>query len=222
MADDKARVFLDSNILAKPVTRSLLMFAADASGYSVTWSAYAEREGDSHLRGSAESLGRVRAMAEMSLSAAGREPNRFQGTSLKDRQILADAMAAHAHFLVTEDVDDFGSADLTASGITAVNHDLFLSERTTRLGYARALRLLSERMTNPPRTPEQLHVALGKSHPLTVAAHRLSFDAEPLPATDNPPAQTYRGCRCLRCLKADQSLTLGVCAECRANHQRLP
>jgi hypothetical protein len=35
-------VFVDANILAKPLTRSILMFAADPSGYLVVWSAYAE------------------------------------------------------------------------------------------------------------------------------------------------------------------------------------
>jgi hypothetical protein len=31
--------FLDANVLAKPVTRTLLIHAAGQSGYNVTWSA---------------------------------------------------------------------------------------------------------------------------------------------------------------------------------------
>ncbi|MDR0959402.1 MAG: hypothetical protein LBM23_03455 [Propionibacteriaceae bacterium] len=215
MNDLQAVVFLDGNILAKPVTRSLLMFAADASGYSVVWSDYAEREGDSHLRESAKSLAFVRKKAGQSLSPTGDGAEQFFWTSQKDRQILADAVAAKAHFIVTEDVDDFGEEDLDVVGLAVVNHDLFLAERVTRLGYARALRLLSERMKNPSRTPEELHVVLGKLHPLTVAAHRLSFDAEPLAATHNPPNELYRGNRCLRCLMLTELLQQGVCTRCR-------
>lgn len=41
---------LDANVLAKPVTRTLLMLAADASGYGVTWSGYVEAEANRQLR----------------------------------------------------------------------------------------------------------------------------------------------------------------------------
>lgn len=47
-----------------------------------------------------------------------------------------DAEAAGARFLVTEDVDDYGLADLASVGISAVNPDLFLAERLTREAYS--------------------------------------------------------------------------------------
>ena len=43
-------VFLDANVLAKPLTRSLLMLAGRASGYGATWSEYVELEANRNLR----------------------------------------------------------------------------------------------------------------------------------------------------------------------------
>jgi hypothetical protein len=123
-------------------------------------------------------------------------------------------MVAKAHFIVTEDVDDFDSQDLIGVGVAAVNPDLFLAERATLDGYTRALRVMSDGMANPPRTPEELHVRLGRQHPSTTAAYRIAYPGEPLAATHNPPAVHYRGNRCLHCLRIDQPLTLGVCAYC--------
>jgi hypothetical protein len=219
MTEPKIRVFLDGNILAKPVTRSLLLFAADASGYLTTWSEYAETEGNRHLRSSAKSLTAVRQLAQMSLSPTGDNPDKFIETSFKDRQILADAIAARAFFIITEDVDDFAEKDLNLAGISAVNHDLFLSERMTESGYIDALTLLSERMRNPPWTPAQLHSQLGKVHPLTVAKHHAVFTTTPMPATDNLPTHLYRGRRCLRCCQIKNSFHRGVCDACQAQNQ---
>lgn len=43
-------VFVDANVLAKAVTRSLLIYAASRSGYEVRWSCYEEDEADRHRR----------------------------------------------------------------------------------------------------------------------------------------------------------------------------
>ena len=43
-------VLLDANVLAKPVTRTLIMAAGARSGYGVTWSQYEEAEADRHAR----------------------------------------------------------------------------------------------------------------------------------------------------------------------------
>lgn len=73
-------VFLDANVLAKLVTRTLLMVGGVPTG-----------------------------------DVAGR----FAPTKGNDRQILADADAARARFLVTEDMGDFAEADLVSLGISA-------------------------------------------------------------------------------------------------------
>ncbi len=184
-------VFLDANVLAKPVTRTLLMFARNQSDYHIAWSQYVETEADRNLRPLQRATQEVREIAGLDLTPPGVKAEQYSRTEPSDRQVLADAVAADASFIVTEDVDDFGVADLTATGIAAVNPDLFLAERTTRDGYAEAVTLISESMTNPPRTPEELHAMLGRQHPLTLAAYRTVFGADRcLPLMNLLPSST--------------------------------
>ena len=208
-------VFLDANVLAKAVTRTLLIYASNRSDYEVTWSRYVEEEADRHIRPRQLATRVVREAARLDLTSAGSDADRYVNTKPSDRQVLADAVVAGAAFIVPEDVNDFDEADLVATGIAVVNPDLFLAERTTREGYVEAVRLMSEGMTNPPRTPEELHASLGRQHPRTLAAHRTAFDADPVPATHRPPAVLYRGDRCLRCLHRGGLMAVGVCDGCR-------
>jgi hypothetical protein len=214
--DSSPLVFLDANVLAKPVTRTLLIYASNASGYRVAWSRYVEGEADRNLRPRQAPTRVAREAARLGLTEQGVGAERYTATKPPDRQVIADAATAGAAFIVTENVDDFGEADLIATGIAAVNPDLFMAERTTREGYVEAVTLMSGGMTNPPRTPKELHSRLGRQHPRTLEAHRAAFDTEPLPATHEPPAVLYRGDRCLRCLQAGTAATLGICDACRA------
>jgi len=210
-------VLLDANVLAKPVTRTLIMAAGARSGYGATWSQYEEAEADRHARFGQTTTSAVRAVTGGELSPIGADADRFVTTSPKDRQVLADAIAAEALFIVTEDVDDFGRADLEAVGVAAVNPDLFLSVRTTQEGYLEALTFIAQRFKNPQRTVAQLHARLGRAHPLIVAAWASLFpDDEPLPATHNPPVETYRGNRCLSCLQVKPTVKSGLCSQCLA------
>jgi hypothetical protein len=68
-------VLLDANVLAKPLTRTLVMLAARASGYGATWSQYAEDEANRHLRPRQRSVTDVRAFAGQELSATGEMPD---------------------------------------------------------------------------------------------------------------------------------------------------
>jgi hypothetical protein len=145
-------VFLDANILAKPVTRTLLMVGGMPSGFHVLWSETAEREAARHLRLRAVTPSDVRRRFEIPLGPTGDIAGRFASTKGNDRQILADADAARARFLVTEDVDDFAEADLIGLGLSAVNPDLFLAERLTRDAYALVIDLFVERQVAPPTT----------------------------------------------------------------------
>jgi hypothetical protein len=182
----------------------------------VAWSACAETEADRHLTGARASMAFVRAKENLGLSPTGTGADSFTGTKESDRQILADAAAAKAWFLVTEDVDDFAEADLNRVGVTAVHYDLFLAERTSEAGYVAALDIMAAGMTNPPRTSEQLHTRLGRLHPLTVAQHLSAFAIEPDAPTHNPAAVMFRGGRCLRCLRFGTPDARGVCETCRA------
>lgn len=99
-SSDVTAVFLDANILAKPVTRTLLMVGGVPSGYQAVWSLAAEREAIIHMRPRALSPALVRQRFEVLLGPTGEGSERFGGTKGADRQILADAEAAGARFML--------------------------------------------------------------------------------------------------------------------------
>lgn len=125
-------VFLDANIIAKPVTRTLLMAGGAPSGFRAAWSLTAEQEATRHMRTQAVAPALVRERFGFQLTPTGADAGRFPETKGADRQILADAVAAGARFLITEDVDDYGRNDLVSVGISAVHPDVFLATRLTR------------------------------------------------------------------------------------------
>ena len=53
-------VFLDANVLASPVTRTLVIAGGRADGLLLTWSAHVEAEADRHARGAASRTSVVR------------------------------------------------------------------------------------------------------------------------------------------------------------------
>lgn len=211
-------VFLDANVLAKPVTRTLLMVGGAPSGFTATWSLAAEQEAIRHMRSRAVSPALVRERLGLPLSPSGVDAERFVGTSGADRQILSDAVAAGVSYVITEDVDDYGSDDLAGVGVSAVNPDLFLAERLTRDAYSVVITLFVERQVNPPVTPAQFHAAIARQHPRLFAAHADLYDVEPVLGGHPEPKVMFRGSRCLRCeqIVADPAWMLdGVGPECR-------
>ena len=211
-------VFLDANVIAKPVTRTLLMIGGMPSGYLAVWSRTAEAEAERHLRDRATKPSAVRARYGAELRPTGEVGDKFDATNEADRQILADAVAAGARYLVTEDVDDFAEPDLAGVGISAVNPDLFLAVRMSAKGYAYAIDTFVTTQTKPRRTGQQIHAAIAKQHPRLFAAHAGLYNVEPTISPHEPPAVTFRGRRCLRCeavKDAGAELMKGLCEECR-------
>lgn len=208
-------VFLDANVLAKPVTRTILMVGGKPSGFHALWSETAEREAARHLRLRAVTPSDVRRRFGIPLGPTGDIASRFASTKGNDRQILADAEAARARFLVTEDVDDFAEADLISLGISAVNPDLFLAERLTRDAYALVIDLFVERQVAPPTTAAQFHSAVARQHPRLFAAHADLHNVRPSSSSHREPAVVFRGTRCLSCEAVVGDLLNGLCADCR-------
>jgi hypothetical protein len=216
---DSRLVFLDANVLARPVTRTLLLVGADPAGFRVVWSRQAEDEANRHLRQRTLSVTELRHLLDRELGPSGDDPSRFRDTDRKDRQILADVEAAGAGFLVTADVGDFGQADLVRLKLAAVHPDLFMATCYPLDAYRNAIIQMAARMNNPHRTGEQLHSLIARQHPLLFAAHAAAFPSDPAPSPDEPPTVTYRGVRCLVCgLASDDagSLHHGIGPECRA------
>ena len=215
---DVTLVFLDANIIAKPVTRTLLVRRWGRSGFAVGWSATAEAEAHATCARGRPRPWTCGGATAVNSRRPGTGEERFGGTKGADRQILADAAAAGARFLITEDVDDYGLDDLASVGISAVNPDLFLAERLTRDAYSTVIDLFVERQLNPPTTPAQFHAAIAKQHPRLFAAHADLYDIAPEQGVHPEPAVIFRGTRCLRCerIVADPTAIIdGLGPECR-------
>ncbi|WP_448071816.1 hypothetical protein [Georgenia yuyongxinii] len=220
---ERSLVFLDANVIAKPVTRTFFMVARLHSGFASVWSLRAEQEAAGHMRPNAMPPSVVREAHGSELTPAGSDPERFTATKKSDRVMLADTEAAGARFLVTEDVDDFGLEDLVRAGVSAVNPDLFLAERMTRESYVYAIELFGPTQTRPRREPERIHATIAKQHPLLFAAHADLYDVEPAQSEHEPPELLFRGLRCIRCeAVVSNQLDLGVCDECRRLHSERP
>jgi hypothetical protein len=184
--------YLDANILAKPFTRTLLMVGAaqTESPYKVTWSAAAESEGQRHLRPHTTPLATLRQRYNMPLAPTASNSQRFLGTDPKDRQIIADAACANASVIVTENLRDFGIDDLISANLSAIHYDLFLSHHLSAQAYLDALTILAFSRT----TPDKIHAAAGRLHPLTFAVHRNLFPrTSPDPSEHNTPTEMIRG-----------------------------
>ena len=211
------RVFLDANIIAKPVTRTLLMVGGAPSGFRAVWSLAAEQEATAHMRPRAVAPALIRERFGLQLTSSGSDAERFLETKGADRQILADAVTASARFLITEDVDDYGQRDLASVGISAVNPDLFLAERLTREAYATVIDLFVERQVNPPTTAARFHAACAKNHPRLFSAHTDLYETDPDQDVHHEPAVIFRGRRCVRCeqiVAATDTIVDGLCPEC--------
>ena len=183
--------FLDANVLAKPFTRTMIVVGAagEDSDYTVGWSKYAETEGNRHLRSQAKRLDVFRAERGLSLSPTGADPDRYVATDPKDRQILADAAAADARWLVTENVPDFGWDDLRSTGITTIHFDLFLAEHLSAEAYQTALGILSHGRVSPAT----IHANVGRLHPRLFITMAAAFPGvDPVRSEHNPPREVIR------------------------------
>jgi len=183
--------FLDANVLAKPFTRTMIVVGAaevDAD-YVAGWSKYAETEGNRHLRSQAKPLDIFRFERGIALSKTGTDAGRYTDTDPKDRQILADAVAADTRWLVTENVPDFGWNDLRRTGVTAIHFDMFLAEHLSVEAYRQALGILSHSRVSI----ESIHSSVALLHPRLFAAMADVFPGvEPMLPHHKPPREVIR------------------------------
>lgn len=217
---DPRLVFIDANVLKAAVTRTLLLVGSDPSGFRYTWSQTAEEEANRHLSARATSVTTLRTqILGRALGPTGPNAAQFVATDIKDRQILADAHAAGAGFLITTDVDDFAEIDLVDTLISAVNPDFFMSLRLTEDAYRLALQQLVANMKNPPRTVAEMHGLIAARHPRLFATFADLYDALPARQTGgHEPGVIFRGARCVLCgrqLSKPSSLLQGLGPDCR-------
>lgn len=215
---DPVKVFLDANVLAKPLTRTLLILGGPLSGFVPVWSRQALAEADRHLGPGKTQVADLVTRFGWPVGPTGAAPGRFAKTAASDRQLLADADSGCASYLVSEDVDDYDENDLVSVGIPAVNPDLFLSLRLTPDAYLEALETLGHKRQRPPSTPEDIHAALGRNHPLLAKRFESIFASQVADRVQAEPTVVFRGNRCLRCAKVlahPADLERGLGPECR-------
>jgi hypothetical protein len=182
--------FLDANVLAKPFTRTLIVVGAAAGAdYGFAWSRYAENEGNRHLREAAKRLDVFRAERGIALSPTGAGAEVYTETDPKDRQILADAVAARARWIVTENVYDFRWRDVRRAGVSAVRFDLFLAEHLPVDAYRQALEILSHGRVEI----DLIRANAALLHPRLFGAMEDAFPGvRPSTAAHNPPREVLR------------------------------
>ncbi|MDR1513751.1 MAG: DUF6011 domain-containing protein [Propionibacteriaceae bacterium] len=218
------KVFVDADVLAAPLTRSILLTAAEQreTPFRACWSLAVEAEADRALRGSQAKLAGVRELIGDDMlvpDATDEQMSRLADTDTGDRHVLAAAVAARARVVVSRNVHHFGRDDLTRLSVAAAHPDAFLASSLTGPVYRDVVRVMASRR-GPGRgdTPEEVHRDLGALHPRLFAAMVGEFPGvDPKPSPDAPPSEVFRGNRCLVCgktLSDPESLAVGVGPEC--------
>lgn len=212
---ESSLLFFDANVLASPVTRTLLIAGSRADGLRWTWSKHVETEADRHARDQASRTSVVRMeILSTELSPTARSTKDLATITSEDRQVIADAIRAGAQYLITSDVDDFAFEDLAAHGMSAVNPDYFMALRFTEQAYREGLGLLATVQKNPSRTETEVHRMLGRRHPHLTARFSEAYDTTLVPADSDQPSTLFQGVTCIRCgsnLDAKESLLQGIC-----------
>ncbi|MDR0848569.1 MAG: DUF6011 domain-containing protein [Propionibacteriaceae bacterium] len=240
---ERQRVFIDADVLAHPISRSLILFGSiyPDTGFVACWSLAAEAEADAALARQWERTLAKSGVTGRSMPVGVAELRQHPGsqdwassaligpateedmvslddTSETDKHIVAAAHGAGCRIVVSQNVRDFGRTDLKRFGLSVVCPDVFLSLFLDSAAYQFALELMAAHRSRDPRTPEAIHQALGRSHPRLVSLMASEFpEVTPL-EPENQPSEVFRGDRCLVCgktLRGPDSLACGVGPECR-------
>jgi len=195
-------LFLDANVVAQAVTRTLVVSGALVDGLQVTWSQHVETEASRHVRSQAMPPSQVRrSRLGLELGPTATSTSGLATESAQDRQVIADAIASRARYLITTDVDDFAFDDLSSHQMSAVNPDFFMALRFSLRAYREGVAVLSEVAKSPPRSPEEVHSIIGRRHPRLTERFAYAFDAVPVRGDTDQPRLLFRGTACVRCGK---------------------
>jgi len=213
-------VFLDANVLASPVTRTLVLAGGRADGLLLTWSAHVEAEADRHARGVSSRTSVVRRdILSMELSESAPTTEGLLTASAEDRQVLADAVLAGARFLITTDVDDFAPGGPPGTwvecGEPGLLHGAPFQRARIQGRRAHPCRGREEPTENGRRDPR--HARPAPSH--VTARFADVYETPPVAADLDQPSVLIRGGICMLCdakLRASKHLTSGLCSDHQA------
>lgn len=219
----RVRVFVDADVLASPVPRTILYLARPLSDYELVYSPYVETEAERHQRAAHILVSTLRQRWDWRIvpEPESEDIAALSDTDEEDKSVLAAAIAARASFVVTGNVRHFGAGDLSAHGLSAVHPGLFLSHHITAETYREVLEAVAESRSREPREPLAIHEQEIAVHLSALfVAHRDLFGPPSPDATHRPPALSFRGVRCVRCthrLEVAQASATGLCDTCQAD-----
>lgn len=213
----KGLVYLDANVLIPSVTRGLLIIGAVTSDFRVCWSAFGEAEAERHQHERAAKISDLRKRFGWDVLVPESDAVAMIDTDLKDRPHLAAAHEADARVVITENIKDFGLADLRAFSMSVVTPDVFLSARLTENSYVGALEALARGRTRDPRSPGGIHAQEVAPHLPALAEKFASTFGAPLeqPAK-GAMSEVFRGFRCIRCENTMTTSDDPLCDSCRS------
>jgi hypothetical protein len=211
----RLRAFVDADVLASPVPRTLLYLAQPLSDYELVYSPHVEAEATRHQKAGHIPVAELRVRYDWKLVADAPPDPAMVDTDPKDRPVLAAAVAAGAVFVVTRNVRHFGATDLARLGISAVHPGLFLAHHTTSAVYREVLEAVAANRHREPRDPRAIHnTEVASQLPALFDAHRDLFGPATPTTVHAPPSVVFKGPRCVRCgMRAATSAT-GLCARC--------
>lgn len=119
----RVRVFVDADVLASPVPRTILYLARPLSDYELVHSLFVETDAERHQKAAhipgptCDNGGTGRSFQTLRASTYPDSPTPTTRTS----RYWAPRSAARATFVVTANVRHFGAGDLSAYGLSAVH-----------------------------------------------------------------------------------------------------
>ncbi len=196
----RLRAFVDANVLASPVPRTILYLSRPLADYELVFSPWVEAEAERHQSPGHVPVSVLRQRYDWRFAADPDEPAELEDTDAKDQPVLAAAVEAGAHYVVTANVTDFGEKDLARFAISAVHPGLFLKHHITAETYREVLEVVGASRGREPRDPLSIHEQEISVHLSALfEAHRDLFGPATPDTAHNPPAIEFRGSRCVRC-----------------------
>lgn len=214
--------FVDANVLASPVPRTMLYLLAPLSDYRLVYSPLVEAEAQRHQKPGHVPVAVLRERWDWTLVPDSDEDAALVDTDPKDLPVLASAIQSGAGFLVTGNVRHFGAHDLAAHGLSAVHPGLFLAHHCSAESYLEVLAAISAGRLREPRNPRSIHESeIAVQLPALFDARRNLFDSAAADLVHEPPGIVFRGPRCVHCALLREPDVDGLCDSCRHRPIRL-
>ncbi|MEU4386365.1 PIN domain-containing protein [Promicromonospora sp. NPDC023805] len=218
------RVFVDANVLASPVPRTILYLSQPLSDFQLVFSPWVEREAERHQKAGHIPVSTLRQRFDWEFVPDADDFDGLVDTDPKDQPVLASAVEAKARYLVTANVRDFGEKDLAEHRMVAVHPGLFLAHHVSAQSYREVLEAVGEKRGREPRDPLSIHQQEISVHlPALFDAYRDLFGHATPDTSHGPPMLSFRGTRCVECyrvLREDLQRDPGLCQRCGADTAR--